>query len=187
MFRENPERLLALARRVVSKVRRPYTLDPDDLVQEACVVLLELEDAGRRPDARNWPEDTWWIVAARSALMRRDSYYAEWQWANRRIAGAKTHGAPTDPDATPAPEHALTPSSGIDDAVDALTSLLPARLHDIARATFDGTPYIDMRRRFGWNYLHVLMADLKATMQSLDLWPANGGQLRPTKRKRKPT
>jgi hypothetical protein len=181
MFRDEPDRLLALARRVASKLKRPYTLDPEDVVQDACVVLLQLEDSGLRPPD-GWPDDTWWIVAARRELGGTKAYYTEWQWANRRWSGEVRAGEswamPDGHQTSVSPEagdSTLSPLSTREDAVAALIEHLP----EIARLILNGTPKRDLWKRLGHAVARNLAADLEATMRNLDLWPAGRDQLCP--------
>jgi len=126
-IREDGARLLVLAARVTARLKRPPTLDPEDMIQDAVVALIEtLDQLPHRPLPPTYPFDLALILRARQRLGGKAAYRDEWRWSNRRWHDG------TDMDQHP--ERAAAPLSATDDTiVDSVLDLLPDRLHTAAR------------------------------------------------------
>lgn len=129
-IRDDASRLYELARRVANCVKRPPTLDPEDVVQDAVVALIEVIDS---PDPLpvNYPPHLALILRARRQLGGRSAYRDEWNWSNRRY--------PFGPDLEPPASRPLTEPDPAD-LVDDLVAAVPPPLRPVARLMFARDP-----------------------------------------------
>lgn len=131
-IRDDGPRLLSLARRVTARLKRPPSLDPEDMTQDAVVALLEVIDAiPHRPLPAAYPPELALVLRARQKLGGKAAYWDEWQWSNRRwFAVSETDPDPLDA----APAGPSAPFCTTDATlVDTLLDMLPKRLHHAAR------------------------------------------------------
>lgn len=133
-LRDDPVAGLHLAGRIANQIKRPWTLDPADVVQDVYLTLLELGDSLPADWAPPRYVSVRTVLACRTVfrLGGRDAYYDEWQWSRRRwgdtVATVASVSTPTPP--PDAPDR--------DTLYAELLSRLPEKLQAAAHLLFSG-------------------------------------------------